>query len=90
MSIALKVANPNDIRPIQVEYPDQAIDELRRRVNATIWPERETVADDSQGVQLATRIDIASSRLILSHIPRRHFSRLPDYAPQTAGPTSVS
>jgi pimeloyl-ACP methyl ester carboxylesterase len=37
-----------------VNVPEAEITELRRRVNATKWPERETVADASQGVQLAT------------------------------------
>ena len=45
---------PSDaIRPFGVEFPDQAVDDLRRRVAATRWPEQETVADDSQGVPLA-------------------------------------
>ena len=42
------------IRPFQVNFPDAELAELRRRVNATRWPERETVADASQGVQFAT------------------------------------
>ena len=42
------------IRPFQVNFPDAELVELRRRINATRWPDRETVADQSQGVQLAT------------------------------------
>jgi pimeloyl-ACP methyl ester carboxylesterase len=42
------------IRPFHVEIPQEAIDELRRRTQATRWPEKETVTDQSQGVQLAT------------------------------------
>ena len=42
------------LRPFQVEFPEAELTELRRRINATRWPERETVADASQGVQLAT------------------------------------
>ena len=42
------------LRPFQVEFPEAELTELRRRVNATRWPERETVADASQGIQLAT------------------------------------
>ena len=42
------------IRPFHVSFPESELIELRRRVNATRFPERETVADDSQGVQLAT------------------------------------
>jgi pimeloyl-ACP methyl ester carboxylesterase len=42
------------IRPFQVNVPEAELTELRRRINATRWPERETVTDQSQGVQLAT------------------------------------
>src|SRR6266487_2217049 len=49
----------NDIRPFRVNVPDAELDELRRRVKATRWPERETVADTSQGVQLATMQKLA-------------------------------
>jgi pimeloyl-ACP methyl ester carboxylesterase len=44
----------NAIRPFHVDVPEAALTELRRRINATQWPERETVTDASQGVQLAT------------------------------------
>jgi pimeloyl-ACP methyl ester carboxylesterase len=43
-----------DIRPFQVETPEQELAELRRRIEATRWPSKELVADRSQGVQLAT------------------------------------
>ena len=42
------------IRPFQVNVPEAELTELRRRISATKWPERETVTDASQGVQLAT------------------------------------
>ena len=42
------------IRPFSVNVPEAELTDLRRRVSATKWPERETVADDSQGVQLST------------------------------------
>ena len=43
------------IRPFQVvNVPDAELTDLRRRINATRWPERETVTDATQGVQLAT------------------------------------
>src|ERR1700712_4072249 len=42
------------IRPFHVHFPDEALADLKRRIAATRWPERETVADQSQGVQLAT------------------------------------
>jgi pimeloyl-ACP methyl ester carboxylesterase len=41
------------IRPFRVNIPDEALADLRRRVAATRWPDPETVADQSQGVQLA-------------------------------------
>jgi pimeloyl-ACP methyl ester carboxylesterase len=46
-------ADPS-IRPFQVHVSDEAITDLRRRLQATRWIERETVSDASQGVQLAT------------------------------------
>jgi pimeloyl-ACP methyl ester carboxylesterase len=42
------------IRSLRIEIPQEDVDELRRRVQATRWPEKETVGDASQGVQLAT------------------------------------
>jgi pimeloyl-ACP methyl ester carboxylesterase len=42
------------VRPFHVDVSDDALDDLRKRISATRWPERETVADPSQGVQLAT------------------------------------
>jgi pimeloyl-ACP methyl ester carboxylesterase len=47
-------ADKTAIRPFRVNFPDAELVELRRRINATRWPDRETVADQSQGVQLAT------------------------------------
>jgi len=41
------------IRPFKVKVPQAAIDDLRRRIAATRWPEKETVDDQSQGAQLA-------------------------------------
>ena len=41
------------IRPFQVEIPQEALEDLRRRIAATRWPTRELVADRTQGVQLA-------------------------------------
>jgi pimeloyl-ACP methyl ester carboxylesterase len=43
----------NDIRPFRVNVPDEALIDLRQRVVATRWPAKETVSDQSQGVQLA-------------------------------------
>jgi hypothetical protein len=41
------------IRPFRVNAPEAELTELRRRIAAAKWPERETVTDDSQGVPLA-------------------------------------
>jgi pimeloyl-ACP methyl ester carboxylesterase len=42
-----------EIRPFHVDVPDEALEDLRRRIAATNWPDKETVADQSQGVPLA-------------------------------------
>jgi pimeloyl-ACP methyl ester carboxylesterase len=47
-------ATDGAIRPFLIDVPESELAELRRRISATKWPERETVADDSQGVRLAT------------------------------------
>jgi pimeloyl-ACP methyl ester carboxylesterase len=47
------------IRPFQVEIPEEALADLRRRIAATQWPEKETVDDDSQGVPLALMQELA-------------------------------
>jgi len=49
-----EIAAGTEIRPFTVEIEQAELDDLRRRIAATRWPERETVADESQGVQLAT------------------------------------
>jgi pimeloyl-ACP methyl ester carboxylesterase len=48
----MATAGTEKIRPFRVNIPEEAIDDLRRRLRATRWPERETVNDRSQGVQL--------------------------------------
>jgi len=48
------IVEDNPIRPFRVDVPEEHLEDLRRRIAATRWPERETVADESQGVQLAT------------------------------------
>ena len=47
------------IRPFHVDFPEAELTDLRRRINATKWPERETVNDQSQGVPLATMQKLA-------------------------------
>src|SRR5215510_3611190 len=52
-------ADTTAIRPFQVNIPDSELIELRRRVSETRWPDRETVTDATQGVQLATMQKLA-------------------------------
>jgi hypothetical protein len=47
-------ADATAIRPFHIDVPEEALDDLRRRIAATRLPEKETVADASQGVQFAT------------------------------------
>jgi pimeloyl-ACP methyl ester carboxylesterase len=49
-----ETTSTSEVRPFRFNVPEAELTELRRRINATKWPERETVADASQGVQLAT------------------------------------
>jgi len=48
-----KSGDPTAIRPFHVNFPEAKLADLRKRVNATIWPDKETVSDASEGVQLA-------------------------------------
>jgi pimeloyl-ACP methyl ester carboxylesterase len=48
-----RAATSDAIRPFHINVPEEALIDLRRRILATRWPERETVTDQSQGVQLA-------------------------------------
>jgi pimeloyl-ACP methyl ester carboxylesterase len=48
-----------EVRPFRVDVPEEDLVDLRRRIGATQWPEKETVADESQGVQLATIQELA-------------------------------
>jgi hypothetical protein len=54
------IETATEIRPFQVEIPEEQIDDLRRRIAATRWPSKELVEDRSQGVQLATLQALAS------------------------------
>jgi pimeloyl-ACP methyl ester carboxylesterase len=47
-------AEDSTIRPFHIDVPEEELADLRRRIAATRWPEKETVEDTSQGVQLAT------------------------------------
>jgi len=47
-------ATSDELRPFTVKFPQEALDDLKRRLAATRWPDRETVNDNTQGVQFAT------------------------------------
>jgi pimeloyl-ACP methyl ester carboxylesterase len=51
---AAAASGDNAIRPFRVSIPEAELTDLRKRINATRWPEQETVSDASQGTQLAT------------------------------------
>lgn len=51
--------NNTAIRPFRVNVPEEEITELKRRINATRWPDKETVADQSQGTPLGTIQELA-------------------------------
>jgi pimeloyl-ACP methyl ester carboxylesterase len=57
MSITLDTAT--DVRPFQVDIPEERLAGLRRRIEASRWPTKELVSDRSQGVQLATLQELA-------------------------------
>jgi pimeloyl-ACP methyl ester carboxylesterase len=52
------IATETAIRPFRVDVPEEQLVELRRRIDATRWPDRETVTDQSQGVQLARLVGL--------------------------------
>ncbi len=54
----LAAADDTSIRPFQANVPDEALADLRRRLQATRWPDKETAADASQGAQLANLQDL--------------------------------
>jgi pimeloyl-ACP methyl ester carboxylesterase len=53
------VETATEIRPFTVEVPEEELADLRRRIAATRWPEKETVGDQSQGVPLAPMQELA-------------------------------
>jgi pimeloyl-ACP methyl ester carboxylesterase len=54
LSVPEQPADKTAIRPFRVTFPEAELTELRKRLNATRWPDRETVTDQSEGPQLAT------------------------------------
>ena len=59
MSALIQPKDTTGIRPFHVNVPEAELTDLRRRIKATRWPEKETVADTSQGVPLAPLQDLA-------------------------------
>src|SRR3712207_6461117 len=59
MTSSADLSTETPIRPFRVDVPEEDLVDLRRRIAATQWPEKETVADESQGVPLATMQDLA-------------------------------
>jgi pimeloyl-ACP methyl ester carboxylesterase len=60
--VAVKTEAPTGVagvRPFRIEVPEADLEDLRARIKATRWPQKETVGDDSQGVQLALIQDLA-------------------------------
>ena len=76
--------SPAALRPFHINVPEADLVDLRRRVLATRWPDRETVTDQSQGVQLAklqalvrywgTSYDWRKAEATLNALPRRRHS----------------
>ena len=53
------IIHDTNVRPFRIDVPQEALDELRHRIQATRWPSKELVPDRSQGVQLATMQELA-------------------------------
>jgi pimeloyl-ACP methyl ester carboxylesterase len=58
LPLRVAAATGDDIRPFRIDIPEADLDDLRRRIAETRWPDQETVDDRSQGNQLATLQDI--------------------------------
>src|SRR5690349_871731 len=54
-----QAAASDSIRPLVIDVPEAELTEMRRRIDATRWPERETVPDDSQGVPSSLMQELA-------------------------------
>jgi len=61
MNAVPKQAGSDDtaIRPFHVNFPEAKLVDLRNRINATVWPDKETVSNEDEGVQLATMQNLA-------------------------------
>src|SRR3954452_18336925 len=52
-TLIVALSDVSSIRPFRVDVPEEAVRDLRQRLQATRWPDKETVSDQSQGPQLA-------------------------------------
>src|SRR3954453_3149005 len=57
--MADQVEEEVEVRDFHIDVPEEELDDLRQRIRAMRWPEKETVEDQSQGVQLATMQELA-------------------------------
>src|SRR3954463_13399531 len=58
-SSGVPTADNTGVRPFRVDIPRKVLDDMRRRISATRWPDKETAADTSQGVPLVLMRDVA-------------------------------
>jgi len=85
-------ANGDGLSPFNVNFPEEALDDLRRRVAATRWPDKETVTGDTQGVRLAT-IQKLANHWATDYDWRKMEARLnalPHLSPRSTGWISTS
>ena len=85
--MSITVDTTTEIRPFQIEIPEERIDDLRQRVAAMRWPTKELVADRSQGVQLATLQALAAllgDRLRLAQVEAK-LNALPQFTTEIDG-----
>jgi pimeloyl-ACP methyl ester carboxylesterase len=59
MSQTTTTTTAGAVRPFRIDVPEEQLTDMRRRIAATVWPERETVTDTSQGVPLAMMQELA-------------------------------
>ena len=93
MSAMMGTTKTDAIRPFSVNFPDEALADLRRRIDATKWPERETVADDIAG--RAARDDaearaLLGDRVRLAQVRGEAERRCRTSSPRSTGWTFIS
>ena len=85
-------SEPSAIRPFRVHVPEAELADLRRRVRATKWSEREQVADATQGVQLATMQKLAQywAKCTIGASAKPRSTPCRTSSPRSTGSTSIS